>query len=99
MVRLLSVLIYEFCWNGHRLPAGYKASDVSVRPGCMHADVTHLLLQAVDLPHEMSGGMTRQAQGKAAFSLPLNNQQCQADNVPENERLFGDVEIKFLTRI
>lgn len=46
----------------------------------MHADVTHLLLQAVDLPHELSTGMTRQARGEAVLSLCLNNQQWWAEN-------------------
>lgn len=89
---LLSVLIDEFYGNGHRLPAGYKASTVSVRPGWMHADVTHLLLQAVYLPYEWSGSMTRLARGKAVCSLRLDNPRCQADNV-------SDVETKFPTRI
>lgn len=37
----------------------------------MHADVTHLLLQALDLQYELSSGMTRQARGEAVLSLRL----------------------------
>lgn len=62
--------------------------DLVVRPGCMHADVTHLCLQAIYLPYELSSGMTRQAREEAVLSLHLNNRQCRAVNVPENERLL-----------
>lgn len=64
MVLLLSVLIDEFYGNGRRVPAGYRRNTVSrdlvVWPGCMHADMTHLLLQVADLPSELSRhGMKR----------------------------------------
>lgn len=64
----------------------------------MHADVTHLCLWAVYLPYELNSGMTRQARGDAALSLRLNNQQCQAVNVPENERFFDMLFLHWLTR-
>lgn len=51
----------------------------------MHADVTHLLLQAVGLPYEVSSSMTRESLGKAVLGLCINNQQWQAEKVPENE--------------
>lgn len=102
MVWLLSVLIDQFYGNGYRLPAGYRASAVSVRPGCeiwlrdlvarpdcMHADVTHLLLQVVDLPrveqwHDKAG--TRRV-----FSVLCLKQWCRAEN--------GNVEMIILSRI
>lgn len=34
VVLLLSVLIDEFYRNGQRMPAGYKGSAISMRPGC-----------------------------------------------------------------
>lgn len=61
--------------------------DLVVRPSCMHADLTHLLLQAVDLPYELSSGMTRQARGEAVLSLCPNNQQSGRERSWERKTL------------
>ncbi len=53
----------------------------------MLADMTHVLLQAVDLPYEL------RLEEKLYYDRILNNQQYQAESISEKERLFADLEI------